>query len=179
VRALLRRFRSGAAGVVAIETALIMAALAAALLVVVPELVNHTRGKSLLSRTTAATADILGSLSEEMGVAEFNSAVSMANWSLEPLPSTFLAFRAQSFVREGDTVAQQWERTSGSACEPATADVADAEALLPVEGRSLIVVSSCYVLPSLTGITEPLTLTSRVWQVARVGLVQAPNSSGS
>jgi hypothetical protein len=154
---------------------MIMAALAGSLLIAVPELVNHTRGKSVLVRSTSVAADILGAMNTQLGTAEFEAAVSLAGWAISPLPAANLAFRAQSFVRNGNVVTQEWERISGQACTPATAQLADAESLLPVEQKSLIVVSSCYTLPSLTGFSPELTLSSRMWQVARVGRVTVPN----
>ena len=90
----------------------------------------------------------------------------------------FLAAWAKGhrIVRTGDSVQQEWSRTSGSGCTPGTATTADAGALMPVERKSLIVVSSCYTLASLTGISPTITLSSRIWQAARVGRVTVPDA---
>jgi Flp pilus assembly pilin Flp len=172
---LLSRWRNER-GAVAIETAVIMAGLGITLMVGAPEVIHHTRGQSLLTRSTAAMADTLGSLGRELGTADFNAVVSLAGWGIAPLPADQLAFRVQSFVRSDGAVAQEWVRTSGTACTPGTATTADAAALMPVERKSLIVVSSCYTLASLTGISPAITLSSRIWQAARVGRVTVPDA---
>ncbi len=166
---LLRRTDRGA---VAIEAALTMALIAGSVLVAVPELVHQTRAASLTTRATALTVDLLGAQNRVLTSADFATAEDMAHWAIQPLDPDLLAFRAQSFVRDrAGAVTEEWNRTSGSACTPRTASAADAEALISVDDRSMIAVSSCYRVPSLTGFIPDHTIGSQFWQTARRGRV--------
>lgn len=159
-------------GAVAIEAAAIMGLIGVTVLVAVPELVYQSRAGSLTARATALTVDLIGAQTEKLTNDVLSKAQSMAQWAIEPLDPAKLAFRAQSFVRDNQgVITEEWSRTMGSACQPDTATVTQAEPLISVDGRSMISVSSCYKLQSLTGFVADRTISSQFWQAARRGRI--------
>jgi hypothetical protein len=176
MRRLPSSLRRNVRGAVAIEAAAVMALVTGTVLVAVPEFIHQTRAMSQIARATAITADLLGAQATVLTDADFARAVQMANWAIEPLDSSKLAFRAQGFVRpsQGADVTQAWSVTSGSGCSPGTAGTADAERLVDAENHTMIVVSSCYELPPLTGFMEERVVQTRFWQTARRGVITRP-----
>ena len=176
MRPLLSSLRRNVRGAVAIEAAAVMALVAGTVLVAVPEFIHQTRAMSQITRATAITADLLGAQAPVLTDADFNRAVDMAKWAIEPLDSSKFAFRAQAFIRptEEADVEEAWNLTSGTGCSPGAAKIADAAAILSAENQTMIAVSSCYKLPPLTGFMEERVAESRFWQLARRGVITRP-----
>jgi len=159
-------------GAVAIEAAAIMGLIGVTVLVAVPELVYQSRAGSLTARATALTVDLIGGQTAILTNTVLANAQNMAQWAIAPLDPANLAFRAQSFVRNNEgAITEEWSRTVGSACQPGTATVTQAEPLISADQQSMISVSSCYRLQSLTGFVAERTITSQFWQAARRGRV--------
>jgi hypothetical protein len=164
---------------IAPETAIVMAALAFPLFVAMPETYNGARAKSLLIRSTQLTADVFGASGATLDAQTNNASFDLAKWAIRPYPSGKLAMRVQSFVRSDGGVTQQWSATSGSACEPGSTTPATAASYIVADDISLIVVNSCFVVQSITGMVPDYTISSNVPQVARDGNIDCSDCNAT
>ncbi|MFO1090280.1 MAG: hypothetical protein U1E46_11955 [Hyphomicrobiales bacterium] len=166
-------------GAVAVETALIMAALSGAFIFAVPDLSNFYRASSQLNRATQLTTDLIGSLGNSLNATTVSQAFLLTDWAMQPFSSNELSARVDAFILDGANARLAWTKSRLRTCNPPAVTPAVIKPLFPPGNASVtvLVVTTCYRAYSVTGFLPTQDLVSRYPQIARFGEVKCDSCS--